>query len=186
MLVVWKMQKREVLLTFADAVGVACTEFLSSLWIFEDTSLCDSPEGGHVCVSVLALMQYLCSCSRCLKPVPALETCWTLRQKAKAARLGLGSQASTWARQWRHLSRRSSLSHGRCTCAGKESMELGIEEGKRASFAKCLTHCLTLNTEFYWMQRPNSVRLWSPGAELALGPTHLHQVFMAGKKYLPM
>lgn len=75
MLVVWKMRKREVLLTIADAVGVACTDFLSSLLIFEDTALCDSPEGGRVCVSVLGLMQCLCSCSRCPRPVPALATC---------------------------------------------------------------------------------------------------------------
>lgn len=101
--------------------------FVFSFNLWRHCSLWDSPEGGPVCVCVLGLMQCLCSCSRCPRPAPALATCWTLRRKVKAARLGLGSQASTWARQWRHLSRRSSLSHGRCTCAGKESMELGTE-----------------------------------------------------------
>lgn len=114
----------------------------SNLW--RHCSLWDSPEGG--CVCVLGLMQCLCSCSRCPRPVPALATCWTLRQKAKAARLGLGSQPSTWARQWRLLCRRSSLSHGRCTCAGKE----GMEQGKVLPL-QCLTHWLTLNTEFCWV-----------------------------------
>lgn len=108
--------------------------FVFSFNVWRHCSLWDSPEG--VCVCVLGLMQCLCSCSRCPRPVPALATCWTLRPKVKAARLGLGSQPSTWARQWRHLSRRSSLSHGRCTCAGKESMELGIEERERCFLCK--------------------------------------------------
>lgn len=105
--------------------------FVFSLNLWRHSFLWDSPEGiqtGSVHSCMLGLMQCLCSCSRCPRPVPALATCWTLRQKETAPRLGLESQHSTWARQWRHLSRRSSLSHGRCTCAGKESMELGIEE----------------------------------------------------------
>lgn len=88
----------------------------------------------------LGLMQCVCSCSRCPRPVPALATCWTLRQKEMAARLELGSRRSTWARQWRRLSRRSSLSRGRCTCAGKEGMGLGTEEREMISFERCLAH----------------------------------------------
>lgn len=123
--------------------------FVFSFSVWRHCSLWDSPEG--VCVCVLGLMQCLCSCSRCPRPVPALATSWTLRPKAKAARLGLGSQPSTWARQWRHLSRRSSLSHGRCTCAGKESMELGIEEREKCFLCKVSESLFTLNTEFCWM-----------------------------------
>lgn len=88
----------------------------------------------------LGLMQCVCSHSRCPRPVPALATCWTLRQKEMAARLGLGSQRNTWARQWRRLSRRSSLSHGRCTCAGKEGVGVVTEEREMMSFERCLAH----------------------------------------------
>lgn len=89
----------------------------------------------------------LCSCSRCQRPVPALATCWTLRQKEMATRLGLESQHSTWARQWKHSSRRSSLSRGRCICTGKESIELGIEE--RENYFLCKVPGWLVHT---WMQ----------------------------------
>lgn len=38
MIVGWRMCKSEVLLSFADAVEAVCTDFLSSLLIFEDTA----------------------------------------------------------------------------------------------------------------------------------------------------
>lgn len=116
--------------------GSPCRRLFFSLW--RNSFPQDGPKGiqtSSVRSCVLGLMQCLCSCSRCPRPVPALATCWTLRQKVMAARLGLGSQHSTWARQWRHLSRRSSLSRGRCTCAGKEGMELGGEERETVFFA---------------------------------------------------
>lgn len=52
MTVGWKMQKSEVLLSFADAVGAACTDFLSSLLISEDTALCGTVLRVAVSVSL--------------------------------------------------------------------------------------------------------------------------------------
>lgn len=48
MVVGWKVQKSEVLLTLADAAGAACTDFLSSLLMFEDPSRCGTVLGVAV------------------------------------------------------------------------------------------------------------------------------------------
>lgn len=52
----WRMQKSEVLLSFADAVEAACTDFLSSLLVFEDTAFC----GTVLRVSRLAVSTAVC------------------------------------------------------------------------------------------------------------------------------